>query len=374
MDHGNKVEISLSRDTYLISLFSYSLKIDQSLNYIVNIDTQKQIPLNLSLSAVPLNVSNEDLEVITLEKIGDEFHLPRDSTTSDFIIISDGELQGEVMPRYVRTAKYIQIVSREDRMEKYHSELLNNSFEHDSWKQLIKYFKICKNYEIPFSTLDQLRSIVGSSMVASKAFLILGIEDEDKEEYIQNIVPKLEIDLGFRFHWVCRDDWKNAIYEIQKYISSQSWFFNLKDKGLISEQDIFNKLTNLILEHFTHNNLSDIKKYINYQKSQLIDQIGNQNLQRVRSLLGEKVLNQLPKNSPYTNDNYGIPVKNHKPIKLLINSPIAAAESIFGLKGEKSIWSCQDKSEIIRRNMQYAEILTPNLYKIILIYTLGKIK
>ena len=47
---------------------------------------------------------------------------------------------------------------------------------------------------------------------------------------------------------------------------------------------------------------------------------------------------------------------------LLINSPIAVAESILGINTNYPIWGGDDFREKIRRNIQYSQYLTPDFY------------
>lgn len=170
-----------------------------------------------------------------------------------------------------------------------------------------------------------------------------------------------------------RGDWHTAIDENYKFIIAQDWFLGFKNKNNIFEEGINKKLLDLIIDYFTYSNLSEILGYLNGQRLQSIETISNSILQDVAAQLGAKVLNELPKNIPGTIENYGIPVDGHKQIKLLLKSPIAAAESIAGVEKDKSIWSCKEFAGVIRRNMQYSQYLSPEFYKKVLIYTIGKL-
>jgi hypothetical protein len=322
MDFQNKVEIIISNKfetkCYEIALFSRFLNVDQQLERIVKIELDQGKTKDVELAAIPLNVCADNLDILPLTQEENQYKIPKFEFTSDFIIVSSGDSFGDVMPRYVRTDEHIQIENRHERIVKYHAELFDNSFDHEAWRQLIKYFELCKNLNIPFSTLDQLRSLVGSSRVAARAFLVFGQKAEDKNDFIQSVLPRLEQELGFNFHWISRTDWHESMDELVSYSVSQDWFVQLMSLNLISEDHIFMELFELIRGLFQNSNLDTAFSFLSNQRIQSDQSVDNQQIQSLRGHLGAKVLEQLPKYSPHIKSNYGIPVDQHAPVKLLV--------------------------------------------------------
>ena len=104
-----------------------------------------------------------------------------------------------------------------------------------------------------------------------------------------------------------------------------------------------------------------------------VDSVLNGDILDLRAKLGDRVLNELPRSCPKATQNYGISVKDHYQVKLLIKSPIAVAESITGtFESERSIWS--NKAENIRRNIQYSQYLNPEFYNRTLLHVLKKVR
>lgn len=101
-----------------------------------------------------------------------------------------------------------------------------------------------------------------------------------------------------------------------------------------------------------------------------ISPILNPDIIEVRSKLNYTVLNELPRSIPNVKAYYNIPANDHHKIFLLINSPIAVAESILGIKTDYPIWGGDDFREKIRRNIQYSQYLTPDFYNHIILHTL----
>jgi hypothetical protein len=115
--------------------------------------------------------------------------------------------------------------------------------------------------------------------------------------------------------------------------------------------------------------LEQIPHFLNDTKPN-VSPVLNPNIIEVRSKLNSKVLNGLPRSIPRVNEYYKIPKDGHQNIFLLINSPIAVAESILGINTNYPIWGGDDFREKIRRNIQYSQYLTPDFYNHIILHTL----
>jgi hypothetical protein len=259
------------------------------------------------------------------------------------------------MPRFICTSESFVGIDKNERINNFHEELNRSNFTDEIWIQLLAYYKICVQFDIPFSTFDHLRAISRSSGIASRAFFFLGINQPDPIEFIQKYIPEMEKDLGFCFHWISKFDWEKAIIEI-------------------NEPDQFkyhSHIAELLLSYMDDNGLKELFKYINgtpiesgsIHQSRIID---------MRSQLGTRVLDELPYNSPKINDNYGIQIEQNHQVRLLLQSPIAVAESITGLHKEYPIWGGDEKREVIRRNIQYCQYLIPDFYNKTILHVLKK--
>ena len=253
------------------------------------------------------------------------------------------------MPRFVKTNEQVLTVDSKERIENFHKELSITEFNNDIWQQVLRYFKICTQYELPFSTFDQLRAISRSSEVAAKAFLFLGINQLDLIEYIQKDIPELEKDLGFCFHWIAVSHWGNSINEISQLIGDQ----------------YFSSILEIISNYMDNNGLQSLFRIMSDPnlKTEPVLQ---------RSQLGTRVLNELPYNSPKISKDYNIQIDDHNQVRLLIQSPIAVAESINNIQQEFPIWAGNEKRDVIRRNIQYSQYLKPDFYNKTLLHALTR--
>src|SRR5690606_19789954 len=117
----------------------------------------------------------------------------------------------------------------------------------EMWQQILLYFQICAKHQLPFSTFDQLRAISKSSIIAAKAFFFLGINQQEPEQYIQQLIPNMEMDLGFCFHWIKKADWELSLHTVSEMQSHQ----------------YFHSIFELLSSYMQFNNLNEITCYIN---------------------------------------------------------------------------------------------------------------
>ena len=359
MNYKNKVSLELiqggSSKTFEISGFSHSLDVEEQFNYKVSLYSSNE---NLDLYAIPLNCDSEKIEIIPLEKEELSYLIPTLDFTNQFIIISAKQNEQQLMPRFVYTDEGFIGIEKDIRIEDYHSKLSEASFEDDIWKQVLSYFNVCIGNDIPFSTFDQIRAISRSSKVLSRAFFFLGANQSDSDKYIQEVIPEIEKDLGVSFHWVNKNDWEYALNEISSLYGDK----------------FFNNFIGLITSYMQEIELHKVLQYI-IGGSVKVDSIMNRDISDLRAKLGERVLMELPRYCPKVTQNYGISVKDHYQVKLLIKSPIAVAESITGtFDPERSIWSRNEYTEGIRRNIQYSQYLNPEFYNRTILHSLRKIK
>ena len=341
MDHTNTVSLELSegrnKKKYKILGFSHILDVSGQLEKSVSLQNSVD---KLELFAVPVNCATENIEVIPLMENDESYNIPETNISNQFIVISSKNEVHKLMPRFVNTIDLDSGIDKMERIDNYHFELSKNSFKDDIWSQVLKYFNICVQYDIPFSTFDQLRALSRSSGVASRAFFYLGINQSDSVEYIQKAIPEIEKDLGFCFHWIAKFDWEKSINEITELV------------GFEYQHKIFN----LVSSYMGEIGLQKLFKFVSGIDivSEPISQI---NITDLRSQLGERVLKELPHSSPIINDNYGIKIQDHSIVRLLLQSPIAVAESINEVQTASPIWGGDDRRRVVRRNIQYSQYL-----------------
>lgn len=357
MDYKNKVQIELIEGkksiVYEISGFSHTLNVENQFERNLSLFNSDD---ELELYAVPLNCSSERIELIPLSKNEKGYKIPSNDILNQFIIISSKKKESQLMPRFVNTDQKFIGTDKNERIKNYHDEFSERNFEDDIWKRLIAYFNICVKHDLPFSTFDQLRSISRSSQVASKAFFYLGINQYSIDDFIQKYIPEMEKDLGFCFHWIKKDDWLISLYKNIEFFGAE---YREKIEEILSSYmeeiglfDICLLLKNIIIS----------KEKIFYN-----------DIRELRSQMGEKVLKELPLLTPKITNQYNINIDEHLPVKLLLQSPIAVAESIGNIENDFPIWGGNDFRENIRRNIQYSQYLNPEFYNKTILHVLKTI-
>lgn len=356
MNYRNTVCLELSegtnKKTFKISGFSHTLDVTHELTRQVTLYDSNE---DLDLFAVPVNCNAADIDIIPLSRNNKQYIVPNTDISNQFIIISSKKEGNQLMPRFVKTNEQVLTVDSKERIENFHKELSITEFNNDIWQQVLRYFKICTQYELPFSTFDQLRAISRSSEVAAKAFLFLGINQLDLIEYIQKDIPELEKDLGFCFHWIAVSHWGNSINEISQLIGDQ----------------YFSSILEIISNYMDNNGLQSLFRIMS-DPNLKTEPVLQSHIRDLRSQLGTRVLNELPYNSPKISKDYNIQIDDHNQVRLLIQSPIAVAESINNIQQEFPIWAGNEKRDVIRRNIQYSQYLKPDFYNKTLLHALTR--
>lgn len=356
MDYKNTVclELSEGRDkkTYKFSGFSHTLHVDNQLQHKVSLFNSFD---DLELFAIPINCAADDIEIIPLFRNDESYTIPPTEISNQFIVISSKKEGEQLMPRFVNTGDFFLGIDKNQRIDNYLKELSDTNFNDDIWKQILTYFNICVQYDLPFSTFDQLRAISRTSELASRAFFFLGVNQSDSTEYIQKAIPEMEKDLGFCFHWITKANWSNALTEINE---PDDYKYN-------------RHILELISSYMGESGLQELFKFISGSTIES-EPISQRNILDLRSQLGSRVLGELPYNSPKTNGNYN-PIDEHHQVRLLLLAPIAVAESISDKQKDYPIWAGDEKREVIRRNIQYSQYLKPDFYNKTILHALNKI-
>ena len=357
MKHDNLVVIDIyygsSKKSFYVRGFSHSIN-DVSTQF------ERKIMIDgpdteLQLFAIPLNCEIENIGLIKMQNDEEKFHhLPQDISNGQFVIISENLNGYQLQPRFINTDPDYQGKNAKERVDFFHTTLLDSEFTDLPWKELLAYYNICLEQKIPFSTFDQIRAIGHSSKLLVKAFFFLGVNQVDTDEFIQRQVPALEQDLGFCFHWVKKQDWEEIIESVQKWIGLEH----------------FSLIMTLMHKYFQDVELEVLYKYISGHKITKATRVNNQIINEARAQLGVRVLSELPEHTPHCTSEYSIPVEDNRIVKLLLRAPIAVAESISGV-AEKSIWENNVFVSTLRRNIQYVHFIAPELYSKVLYHCLS---
>lgn len=222
MDYENKVVLELREgrniSSYKVSGFSHVLNLSSKNSGTLYTSSEEGIS---NLFAIPINGLSSDVTPIPLIKnLKDQgFEFPKENVHHKFIVLSEKEDGHQLMPRFVNLIDEFGMVSKEERIESFGKQLSENSFDKPIWGHLLELFNICKSdaYDIPFSTFDQFRSLTLNSKLAARAFLFLGINQEDRDTLLYNDIPEMEKDLGICFHWVNQKDWSSALEECELF-------------------------------------------------------------------------------------------------------------------------------------------------------------
>lgn len=362
LNHQNEVLMKIQDDReskkFIIKRFTHLISIDGENEESISIDPENEnIPDAYGISVTG---TGSEIETISLSRNENSYDFSQ-TELSQFIIVSSPETGFQLMPRFINLDPEYEGMEKMERIELYHQRLVEEEFGSVIWDRFLGYYNICLQHDIPFSTFDQLRAISRSSFVAAKAFFYLGLNSNDSNAYIQENIPKMEKDLGICFHWIGKEEWMEGLKAIISFCTSKYG------------NDFFKKFGQLVKNYFKNNQLNFLSKYvINGAKEPVF--IGNQEVNNFRGSLGKKVLNELPSNCPRVLGNYGIRIGHHRPVKLLLQSPIAVAESILGLERECPIWGGGEIRERIRRNIQYSQYLDPGFYSKVIAHVINKSK
>lgn len=305
----------------------------------------------LNLSAIPLNCKVKDIKPYPVFYENDTYQVSSVENTFQWVIVSDVEVQQKLRPTYIETTDIDHKLVPSERILKYHDKLLNESLEAECWQEFMTYFQLCKRFEIPFSTFDQIRAVQRSQECAIKAFFYLLINDDKGVFAIEDAI-QLENELGFCFHWIHADLWSDYFEKILQVISV--------DQSVLLASEIG-----------SYFNASKCPKILNYINNPQINVKPLSNAILQNHGLGERVLNELPKNLPFCNSLYAIPIEKHNRIEFLLKSAVAVAESMKGNDDpNRNLWGYGVGNTKMRRYVQYAQTVQPELYEHVVIHVL----
>lgn len=327
----------------------------------------------LSLFAIPLECSPRNIELIPLEKDEQGYVFPDIFLVNDkFIVVSELSNNTDVLkPAFVSTSKGNHATTMIDKEERIMKEKTKLPEQFNYWEKIHKYFDFCVQLELPFTTFDIFRAAVKTPELTAKLFCYLCV-NAYSDTFLDTDIKNLEEDLGVCFHWVSAKDWDNAIkwlsMELMAIGESEA---NIAEIVKLTRDEIqkmikanepfkaFESIANFIINNRVPNFSFDVLRQI---------------IQDLRADLGEKVLNELPANSPTIPEEFKaiIPVdETNWVVKTLLKVPVAVALSMAGK--DKGLWLEDAYFDKIRRNVQFVHWLAPQWYGLAILHSLNRI-
>ena len=371
MDINSSVSIELYNEqgellnNFLLKSYNRILKYNKE-NEKTIIETDEH---NIDLFAIPLDCAPDNIELISLKHEDDIFTIPESFFIDKYIVFSgiNNNFNTAILPCFVSTDKNnkpTNLTDRKKRIENHTERLQTENTKSHSWQRVLKYYKICVNNEIPFSTFDILRATTQTPELTAKLFCFLSIYNED-ENFIEQTCKDIENDLGVSFHWIAKHHWNNAI----KWVNDD--YPNTDIENILNE-NIFSIISNSEpIEWFD--------KITNFQlknKKHSFNQfVLNEEIRYLRQYLGAKVINELPEICPKIPEEYKpiLPVTYEtRLVKILLKAPLSVALSITG--EDENIWKDDEQTDTIRRNIQYSQWIAPDWYGRAILYCLTKLQ
>jgi len=321
-------------------------------------------PIKADLYAVPLDCTNEELNLLDLVIDNGKYYFNSLPQLEKFIIFCGKESDAQIQPAFISLNSENELTTPEQRVQriiKLKDELLIAAYNEDVWSRFYSYYQICLNNDLPYSTFDILRALGFSSALATKSFVYLLYHD-DTENFATDTHKKMEQDLGFSFHWANKDHWADAM----------EWI------GCFANHELMQVISSGIKFHFNSlypaNNFGQTSTYVLQDRKPKMDKdyFLNGKINSLRASFGAKVLSELPKSCPKIPDLYKkiIAVNNESAnVKILLKSPLAVALSIAGI--DESLWN--EENEYVRRNVKYSYQLNPEWYSEAINYCLTKL-
>ena len=370
MDNGAEIVLEIAEERnlnqrkireYKIIRYDQTIKLvfDENNNAIINTE-----PSNPDLYAIPLECTNAQLNLYDLKNNNGDYSFSHNADLEKFIVFSSNDSKAKVQPAFISLNPKNELSSPEVRMGReirLRDELLAAECEEDVWQRFLSYYRICLNHGVPYSTFDILRTISVSSALAARAFVFLLCYDDSKS-FADDVCKNIEIDLGFCFHWINKNDWAKAMEWVGCHTNDD--LMALVSLGVISflgdlhPSNFFSRIS----DYVTRNIIPQMQTGYHLHR-RIIE---------LRASLGAKVLLELPKVCPKIPEEYkeiiGVNKENAN-VKILLKSPVAVALSMTGK--DETLWNQQN--DVIRRNVIYTQQLNPDWYSEAIIYCLNKI-
>ena len=306
---------------YKFKKYSHSISyaIAENRQFTITIDAD----LKPDLFAVPLDVEVKDMMLYDLVNQNGTYRFREAVCFEKFIVFASNDAQANIQPAVIslnRNNKRTSPQDKLDRIDRLKNQLLESQYSDEVWEKLLSYYKICYQNNLPFSAFDILRTACFSSALAAKIYVFLLCFDVN-QNFSEDIYKHLEDDLGFSFHWINKEDWRKAMEWIGCF--ENPVLFKQTSAGILSHFNTlqpshqFQKISNHILQN---------RKPTANPNFHL-----NTRINSLRSSLGARVLNELPKKCPEIPLQYDHLLPGHfNNIDILLKSPLAVALSIAG--------------------------------------------
>lgn len=317
----------------------------------------------IGLLAIPLDCTAAALTLRELERQEDHYIFETSETLEKFVVFAETS-QFRVQPAFISRDALNVPTSPDDRKIRvlgWAEQLLGAGPEDDPWQRFLSYYQVCLDHHLPYSTFDMLRAVGYSSLLAARAFAFLVCFD-GKDGFRDGAWEQMEQDLGFSFHWVSSGHWADAF----------EWVCG-PDTGLVAQ--ISTSLKSYLENLQPSPQFRKLMRYIVQDRVPVLP--GNFHLAgrvtELRSSLGARVINELPKNIPTIPIGYRqiIPVnESNQNVEILLRAPLVVALSITG--NDDAIWHSDNEHK--RRNIRYSQQLAPEWYAEALNYSITKIQ
>lgn len=330
------------------------ISLDENKN--INVDNHVE---GIRYNALPTRIYHDNVEDIPL--IPDDELVYTDSLShfSEVLVIAESQ-----DPNILLSPKRIRFTEPEEfdsDFEHYQNQLFNSELDSTAWKVLTGYFQYCIDFQLPFSSLDQIKVLRQAPEVAVVFLLKTLLNQENPMTFLTTHLKRIETDLGISLFTISAQTWMNAVMRVSEFLSQQY------------QNPFLTELSDLVSMYFDHHGLQSLKQYVvNGTTPNLINGvISNSDLSEVRSSLGTRVLKELPKDTFDCKSNYGIPVDHHKQISILIRAGITVAEELSSTN--LNLFGNTSEQAAMRRNIQYCKQIAPKLFERVIIQTLNRI-
>jgi len=316
---------------------------------------------DIEMLAIPLDCPASTMTLRELERRDDHFEFDGDETLEKFVVFAK-TTHLRVQPAFASRDQLNVPTDADDRKARVvelADQLLGATPEDDAWQRFLAYYNTCLDHHLPYSTFDMLRAIGYSSLLAAKAFAFLTCYDS-REGFRDGAWEQMEQDLGLSFHWVSCTHWADAFLWVcgtdGTDVAEISTSLKAHLESLQPAQQ-FQKLVAYILQ----DRLPIIPASFHL----------NTRVNDLRSALGVRVINELPKNFPNIPVQYRqiIPVNSdNQNVEILLRAPLIVALSILGK--DDALWHRDNEHK--RRNIRYSQQLAPEWYAEALTYSINK--
>lgn len=330
----------------------------------ITLDENQDITVGSALgeiryNAIPTRVFSKAIEDILLEPSDNLISLNHLEDYEEVIINAESENSSILLsPRIIRFKDPDEF---EPGFEDYQNQLFTGQLDGESWKVISGYFQYCIDFNLPFSSFDQIKVLRQAPEVGVILMLKTLINQDDPAEYLARHFNRLESDLGICFYSISSQTWMKGVMKVSDFV------FQKYQNSYLTE------LSDLVGLYFEYIGLTSLKQFIiNGTRPQMKEGvINNADLSSVRSSLGTRVLKELPKNNFDCKDSYGIPRDNHKQIAILIDAGISVAEEISGTY--LNLFGNSNEQAAMRRNIQYCKQIAPDFFERVIIQTLNRL-